>query len=222
MLNVVKVKTLFDHSLKYYKIDNDIILKKGMFFVGSTKFGDDLVEIQCPKRIFMTEIKWDETLKNMGITTDPQSARFAFEPTLYHPAKDSEIQKYNENDNRSKELLTLFNDKIKVHGLEMKIMGLHFTLDQKRLVCTYTANSRIDFRELVKELGVLLKQRIEMFQISIPESMKFIDSCGSCGRQLCCTMGCTAFIADKKHSLKSSKFLGVCGRTRCCSFFESN
>ncbi|MGL4563254.1 MAG: regulatory iron-sulfur-containing complex subunit RicT [Brevinema sp.] len=220
MLHIVKVKTLFDHSLKYYRINTDVLLKQGMLFIGATKFGNDIVEIQCPKRIEMTEEKWELTLKKMGITTDQSSQRFSFEPLLDRIAKESELKKYNQNVQKAMELLSLFKDKIKEYQLEMKIIGLHFTLDKERLVCTYTAENRIDFRELVKELGATLKQRIEMFQISIVESMKFINTCGSCGRQLCCTIGCTAFIGDRKTSSKTSKFLGVCGKARCCSFFD--
>ncbi|MGL4394348.1 MAG: regulatory iron-sulfur-containing complex subunit RicT [Brevinema sp.] len=197
------------------------MLKKGMHFVASTKFGDDMVEIQCPKRISMTQEEWEDTLKKMGITTDQQSARFAFEPVLRHPAKESEIQLYNDNSQKAAETLPLFKEKIQQHNLQMKIMGLHFTLDRGRLVCTYTADSRVDFRELVKELGVILKHRIEMFQISVAESMKFVDTCGSCGRQLCCSTGCTVGINNDRKGAKASKFLGVCGRTRCCSYFEN-
>lgn len=221
VLQVVKVKVLFNKSLQYYKIEDHILLKKGMLFVGTTKFGNDLVEINCPSKVELTEEEWHENLKKTGSVKDQNTSRFSFEPTLCHPAKESELEQYQNNRKKAEELLPLFKEKIKQYNLDMKIVELHFTLDKERLVCSYTAESRIDFREFVKDIGVKLKQRIEMFQIDVRESMTLLDVCGSCGRQLCCSMGCSSLNIDKKMSSKTSKFLGVCGKTRCCSFYEN-
>lgn len=226
MPKVVKVKTFFDNIVKYYLINSKTPLQKGMLFVGTTKFGQDLMEIACPKCQTVSDQEWEEILKSYG-TNDNKKNRFSFEPVLDHPAKDFEIKNYHLNQTYAQEYMKFFRQKIEEHDLEMKILSLYYPLSKERLVCIYTAEKRVDFREFVKDIGSIIKQRIEMFQMDIREAVSLSGICGCCGRMLCCSLGCAPFqnCPKKKEQLlkisgKSAKFLGLCGKTKCCMTYE--
>lgn len=222
MPKVVKVKTFFDNIVKYYLINSESPLQKGMLFVGTTKFGPDIMEITCPKYETISSQKWEEILKSYG-TND----RFSFEPVLDHPAKEFEIKNYHLNQTYAREHMKFFKQKISEYNLEMKLISLHYPLNKERLVCIYTAEKRVDFREFVKDIGSAIKQRIEMFQMDVREAVSSSETCGCCGRMLCCSLGCAPFqnCGKGKEQLlkisgKSAKIFGLCGKTKCCMAYE--
>ena len=118
-------------------------------------------------------------------------------------------------------------EKVKDHNLAMKVIATESTLDRKRLIFYFTADERIDFRELVRDLAGRFKTRIEMRQIGVRDEVKCIGGIGVCGRQTCCTLFLTSFepvsirMAKKQElALNPSKLSGICGRLMCCLGYE--
>ncbi|MBI5195835.1 MAG: hypothetical protein HZA10_05905 [Nitrospirae bacterium] len=118
-------------------------------------------------------------------------------------------------------------EKVKDHKLAMKVIATESTLDRKRLIFYFTADERIDFRELVRDLAGRFKTRIEMRQIGVRDEVKCIGGIGVCGRQTCCTLFLTSFepvsirMAKKQElALNPSKLSGICGRLMCCLGYE--
>ena len=120
-------------------------------------------------------------------------------------------------------------EKTRKHKLPMKIVGTEATLDRKRLVFYFTADGRIDFRELVRDLASKFKTRIEMRQIGVRDEVKSIGGIGCCGREVCCKVFLTSFepisirMAKKQELvLNPGKLSGICGRLMCCLGYEIN
>ncbi len=118
-------------------------------------------------------------------------------------------------------------EKVKSLNLPMKVIGTEATLDRKRLVFYFTAEGRIDFRELVRDLASKFKTRIEMRQIGVRDEVKFIGGIGCCGREVCCRIFLTSFepisirMAKKQELvLNPGKLSGICGRLMCCLGYE--
>jgi len=118
-------------------------------------------------------------------------------------------------------------EKVKKHNLPMKVVGTEATLDRKRLVFYFTAEGRIDFRELVRDLASKFKTRIEMRQIGVRDEVKFVGGIGVCGREVCCKVFLSSFepvsirMAKKQELvLNPGKLSGICGRLMCCLGYE--
>lgn len=219
MPSLVRAKTLFDNVSRQYRITSDLSLRRGMLILGTTCFGNDIVEIGCPKTTQVSAEEWD-VLFGKGDSQD-KSFYFSFEPQILRLAKDSEIEQHQENMQHALKYKDIFKKKIEEYNLDMKIVRLYYPLTKDKLVCVYTANKRVDFRLLVKDLGSALKQRIELYQISIRDAFGFIGGCGTCGSELCCALGFD-IPGDNRSGSRHSKCLGVCGKTKCCVFYESD
>ena len=118
--------------------------------------------------------------------------------------------------------------KIEDHELGMKLTAVHFTFDRSKLFVYYTAESRVDFRELIKDLGHMLKTRIQMVQIGVRDEARMIGGIGTCGRQLCCQGFLKDFSSvtidmakEQDLSLNTAKLSGLCGRLMCCIGYEN-
>ena len=118
-------------------------------------------------------------------------------------------------------------EKAREYKLDMKLVSTETTLDKKRLVFYFTADGRIDFRELVRDLAAKFKTRIEMRQIGVRDEVRLLGGIGACGRQACCSLFLTSFepitirMAKKQDlSINQSKLSGICGRLMCCLGYE--
>lgn len=142
-------------------------------------------------------------------------------------ATEEDIKTYEQIKAKEAEALKLCHTKISAHGLDMKLIEAEYTFDMAKLTFYFTADGRIDFRELVKDLASTFKTRIELRQIGIRDETKFMGGLGVCGRPFCC---CT-FLPDfcqvsikmakeQNLSLNSQKISGACGRLMCCLRFE--
>ena len=127
------------------------------------------------------------------------------------------------NKEKEKEAFKICLDKIHKHGLEMKLIDAEYTFDNNKILFYFTADGRIDFRELVKDLAAVFKTRIELRQIGVRDETKILGGIGSCGRPLCCATYMPEFIPvsikmakEQNLSLNPSKISGVCGRLMCC------
>lgn len=135
--------------------------------------------------------------------------------------KDNEQEKNNRI--REKEAFKICKDKIIKHGLEMKLIDAEYTFDNNKVLFYFTADGRIDFRDLVKDLASEFKTRIELRQIGVRDETKIIGGYGICGRPLCCHSYLSDFIPvsikmakEQNLSLNPTKISGVCGRLMCC------
>ena len=127
------------------------------------------------------------------------------------------------NKEKEKEAFKICQEKIKKHNLEMKLIDAEYTFDNNKVLFYFTADGRIDFRELVKDLASVFKTRIELRQVGVRDETKILGGIGICGRPLCCHSYLSEFIPvsikmakEQNLSLNPTKISGVCGRLMCC------
>ena len=138
-------------------------------------------------------------------------------------ATQKDIEQEADNKRKEKEAFRICLEKIKKHGLEMKLIDAEYTFDNNKVLFYFTADGRIDFRELVKDLASVFKTRIELRQIGVRDETKIVGGIGICGRPLCCHTHLSEFIPvsikmakEQNLSLNPTKISGVCGRLMCC------
>lgn len=142
-------------------------------------------------------------------------------------ATEEDFKKKQENEDFEKEAGQFCLERIMARGLSMKLILTETTLDRRRIIFYFTADGRIDFREIVKDLAARFKTRIEMRQIGVRDEAKIIGGLGICGRELCCKTFLTSFepisikmAKQQELVLNMSKLSGVCGRLMCCLGYE--
>ena len=140
-------------------------------------------------------------------------------------AADEEIERRNKE--KEKEAFKICLEKIKKHELDMKLIDTEYTFDNNKVLFYFTADGRIDFRDLVKDLASVFKTRIELRQIGVRDETKIVGGIGICGRPLCCASYLSEFIPvsikmakEQNLSLNPTKISGVCGRLMCCLKYE--
>ncbi len=144
-------------------------------------------------------------------------------------ATEEDERRAEYNAQREKEAFTVCQDKIIRHKLDMKLVSVEYTFDNSKIIFYFTANGRVDFRELVKDLAGVFKMRIELRQIGVRDEAKMLGGLGACGRQICCG----AFLGDfqpvsikmakeQNLSLNPTKISGQCGRLMCCLKYEQD
>lgn len=138
-------------------------------------------------------------------------------------ATEQDQKVVNKNKQKEKEAFKICLEKIRKHGLEMKLIDVEYTFDGNKILFYFTADGRIDFRELVKDLAAVFRTRIELRQIGVRDETKIRGGIGICGRPLCCSTYLTEFSAvsikmakEQNLSLNPTKISGVCGRLMCC------
>ena len=150
--------------------------------------------------------------------------------SVVHPLKEvlrvaTKDDDERESQNRSKErdAFKICQKKIREHGLEMKLIDAEYTFDNNKVLFYFTADGRIDFRQLVKDLASIFKTRIELRQIGVRDETKILGGIGICGRCLCCHTYLSEFVPvsikmakEQNLSLNQTKISGVCGRLMCC------
>ena len=148
-------------------------------------------------------------------------------PEVLRIANDSDIEQHHSNTDKENTAKKYFLESIKKHNLEMKLVDTHYQFDRKKLYFYYTADGRVDFRELVKELASEFKTRIELRQIGVRDEAKRIGGLGSCGREYCCSSFIVNFkkittqiAVEQNLSTYLSKHSGPCGKLKCCLSFE--
>ena len=138
-------------------------------------------------------------------------------------ASEEDEERYARNREREKEAMAICREKINKHGLEMKLIDTEFAFDNSKILFFFTADGRVDFRELVKDLAGVFRTRIELRQIGVRDETKILGGIGICGRPLCCHTWLTDFVPvsikmakEQNLSLNPTKISGVCGRLMCC------
>ncbi|MFW5972221.1 MAG: PSP1 domain-containing protein [Bacillota bacterium] len=209
MFTVVGVS--FKRAGKIYYFDpGDFELKMGDHVIVETARGIEFGEIVLNPR----EVSEDEIVAPLK--------------KVIRSATDDDYEKNTENKRLEKKAFDICLKKIKKHGLPMKLIDVEYTFDHNKIIFYFTAEGRVDFRELVKDLARVFKTRIELRQIGVRDEAKMIGGLGICGRPLCCSLFLRDFdpisikMAKKQElSLNPAKISGVCGRLMCCLKYES-
>lgn len=195
----------------YYFDPQNLKLKEGDKVIVETALGDEYGEVLIGNK----EIK-EENLAN------PLKK-------VIRIATEKDKKSYEEYKKKEPEALKKCQEKIEKHGLEMKLVDAEYKFDGSKLVFYFTADGRIDFRELVKDLASIFKTRIELRQIGVRDEIRRIGGNGACGRELCCCSFLGNFetvsikmAKEQNISLNPSKISGCCGRLMCCLKYEQN
>lgn len=210
MIKVIGVR--FKKAGKIYYFDpNGIDIKKGKFVVVETARG----------------IEFGECV--IGVKEIPETDIVAPLKSVIRVAEEEDINKHKENKVKEEEALSICLKKIEEHGLNMKLIDVEYTFDNNKVIFYFTADGRVDFRELVKDLATIFKTRIELRQIGVRDEAKMLGGLGPCGRPLCCStfLGDFASVSikmakEQNLSLNPSKISGICGRLMCCLNYEQS
>ncbi len=146
---------------------------------------------------------------------------------LLRVAREKDLKQIEENRTKAREAFSSCTKKIEEHKLDMKLVQAEYSFDRTKIVFYFTANGRIDFRNLVKDLAKIFKARIELRQIGVRDEARLFGGFGSCGRELCCTRFLKDFepvtikmAKEEGLPLNPPKISGLCGRLMCCLSFE--
>ena len=210
MKNIVGVR--FRRLGKIYFFDPQyLITKKGDYVIVDTIDGEDIAEVAIPNRK-IDEEKIVEPLKK-----------------VIRIANNRDMKHYEECKNKEKEAFDYCNKKIEELDLKVNLTDVEYKFNNTKLLFFFTADGRIDFRDLVKDLAANYKTRIELRQIGVRDEIKRIGGCGVCGRELCCCSFLNNFetvsikmAKEQNLSLNLSKISGNCGRLMCCLKYESD
>ncbi len=195
----------------YFFNPKGLKVKKGDKVIVETTQGEEYGEVMIPNR-FVNDEKIVAPLKK-----------------VIRLANNKDNKHYEECRKKEKEAFKICQKKIKEHNLKMTLTDVEYKFDDSKILFYFTADGRIDFRELVKDLAAIYKTRIELRQIGVRDEVKRIGGNGVCGRELCCCTFLRDFEAvsikmakEQNMSLNPSKISGNCGRLMCCLKYESN
>jgi len=148
---------------------------------------------------------------------------------IVRPALDGDLEKVEENRVEAQRAYETGVSKIEEHQLDMKLVDVEYTFDRNKIIFYFTAEGRVDFRNLVKDLASIFRTRIELRQIGVRDEAKMLGGIGPCGRMLCCSTFLGDFepvsikmAKDQNLSLNPSKISGLCGRLMCCLKYEND
>ena len=191
------------------------------FSPGNLKLSvNDKVIVETSRGVEMGRVKIaNKTVESKEIVSPLKDiTRIATEADIAHDEKNHEEEK---------NALVICQKKIEAHGLGMSLVDAEYTFDNSKLIFYFTCESRVDFRELVRDLASTFRTRIELRQIGIRDEAKMMGGLGICGRKLCCANFLSDFVQvsikmakEQNFSLNSSKVSGTCGRLMCCLRYE--
>ncbi len=195
---------------KIYYFDPDgIELQKGEYVIVETSRGVECGEV---------------AMANRSISDDEISYPLK---KLIRKATEDDLKKVSENKEKEKKAFDICLEKIKDHNLHMKLINVEYTFDNNKILFYFTADGRVDFRELVKDLAYVFRTRIELRQIGVRDEAKMIGGLGICGRPFCCKTFLGDFqpvsikmAKEQGMSLNPVKISGTCGRLMCCLKYE--
>uniref|UniRef100_A0A7C5ZDL7 Stage 0 sporulation protein n=1 Tax=Caldicellulosiruptor owensensis TaxID=55205 RepID=A0A7C5ZDL7_9FIRM len=208
MAEVVGVR--FKKAGKIYWFDpNNIDLKAGDDVIVETVRGIEMGKVMIEKR----EVPDEEIVQPLK--------------KVVRKATEEDYQKAQENMEKAAKALEICKEKVQKHGLPMKLLHAEYTFDNNKLLFYFTAEGRVDFRELVKDLAAVFRTRIELRQIGVRDDTKFRGGLGPCGREICCSVHLCEFVPisikmakQQGLVLNPAKISGLCGRLMCCLTYE--
>jgi len=205
---VYRVKVAHSNETILCVCEEKLEVHCGDFVIIPTKYGKDLGRVQG---------------RIMHLAPDDNKEIY----TINRKASENDLAKYETYEKNSKQAFEICREKIEQHTLDMKLVSAHYLLEEPKILFFFTAENRVDFRELVKDLVSIFKMRIELRQIGVRDESRVIGGLGICGRYLCCHA-----VSDKLNpvsikmakeqnmSLNSLKISGPCGRLLCCLGYE--
>lgn len=209
-MEVVGVRFSFTNRITYYSTMGNTY-EKGINVVCNSEYGNQV-------GLVVTNV----------IDVDPDKMNYTLVPII-KIADEEEIKKSKKNEEDARNALEKSKDLVKKHNLEMRMVNTIYTLDRDQLLFFFVADSRIDFRDLAKELASIYKTRIELRQIGVRDKAGLIGGIGICGGKLCCARFLKEFDSvsinmakNQNIALNPSKINGVCGRLLCCLKYEDN
>lgn len=189
----------------YYFDPAELPVEKGSHVVVETSRGTEYGTVVIGKR----DISEDEVVQPLK--------------KVSRIATEQDEERYAANKEKEKEALDICHEKIRKHNLPMRLIDVEITFDNSKIIFYFTADNRIDFRELVKDLASVFKTRIELRQVGVRDETKMLGGIGICGRPLCCNTYLSEFIPvsikmakEQSLSLNPTKISGICGRLMCC------
>jgi Uncharacterized homolog of PSP1 len=195
----------------YYFSPGDFMLEKSDKVIVETTRGIEFGELVIPSR----QVNEQELVLPLK--------------QVIRKAGTEDEQILEQNKAKEKEAFQVCLKKITEHHLPMKLVDVEYTFDGNKIIFSFTADGRVDFRELVKDLASVFRTRIELRQIGVRDEAKMIGGVGSCGRVLCCASFLGDFepvsirmAKDQKLSLNPTKISGICGRLMCCLKYEND
>jgi cell fate regulator YaaT (PSP1 superfamily) len=209
MVKIVGIQ--FQNNGKIHYFDScDLMLKPGDYVVADTAKGLDLGEVV------------------IGIREAEESANAPMRK-IVRIATPQDVQHSSENREKEREAYQTCQKKIAEHQLDMKLVSVEYAFDNSKILFYFTANGRVDFRSLVKDLASVFKMRIELRQIGVRDEAKMLGGLGPCGRPICCGAFLDEFqpvsikmAKEQNLSLNPTKISGVCGRLMCCLKYEQD
>ncbi|MGM9922196.1 MAG: stage 0 sporulation family protein [Bhargavaea sp.] len=210
LYNVVGVR--FKKAGKIYYFDpGEYSLDKGEYVIVETARGVEYGKVVIPPR----QMSGDDIVLPLKM--------------IVRPATEQDRASVRENEEEAKRTFDIAAGKIEDHGLEMKLVDVEYTFDRNKIIFYFTADGRVDFRNLVKDLASVFRTRIELRQIGVRDEAKMLGGIGPCGRMLCCSTFLGDFepvsikmAKDQNLSLNPSKISGLCGRLMCCLKYEND
>lgn len=177
-----------------------------------------------------------ETANGLSIGTVAKGNHLVEDDSITAPLKncirkanDNDLQKLKENEKKEAEAFTICEEKILAHKLEMKLVSVEYSFDGSKITFFFTADGRVDFRELVKDLAAKFRTRIELRQIGVRDEARMLGGLGICGQPYCCKRFLDDFqpvsikmAKEQGLSLNPTKISGSCGRLMCCLKYEQN
>jgi cell fate regulator YaaT (PSP1 superfamily) len=164
-----------------------------------------------------------------GIKEVPESEIVPPLKKIVRIADENDVNQHKENVKKKQRALELCQEKVNKHNLQMKLIDVEYTFDNSKIIFYFTADGRVDFRELVKDLAGVFKMRIELRQIGVRDEAKMVGGIGTCGKGLCCHTWLPEFepvsikMAKVQNlSLNPTKISGICGRLMCCLKYEND
>ena len=203
-------KTKLEYSSEgvYATAPDNVKLEAGDFVIIPTRYGKDLAKV-------------------MGISTTPVGIRPDDVVMIERKATPQDLERAAELRGKEESAFKIFQEKVAAHHLEMKLIATHYLLEEQKVLFFFSAENRVDFRELVKDLVSVFKMRIELRQIGVRDESRITGGLGVCGRPYCCHAVSDKLrpvsirmAKDQSLSLNSMKISGQCGRLLCCLSYE--
>jgi len=183
-------------------------LKEGDYVIIPTRYGKDLARV-------------------LGKCKHPIGLKKADIVTIERKASEDDIKKFEEYKQKEIDAFPVFKEKVALHKLDMKLVAVHFLLEESKALFFFSSENRVDFRELVKDLVSVFKMRIELRQIGVRDESRITGGLGVCGRPYCCSSisdrlppVSIKMAKEQNLSLNSMKISGQCGRLLCCLSYE--
>jgi len=193
----------------YYFDPNGLDLREGDFVIAATARGIEFGEVMCEPK----EVHEDELVAQLK--------------KIVRKATIEDFEREESNRQKEKDAFDICQEKINAHGLPMKLIDVEYCFDGSQIVFYFSADSRVDFRELVKDLAGMFKTKVQLHQVGVRDEAKLFGGLGPCGRHLCCASFLGTFDPVSMKMAKEQclflnpiKFSGVCGKLMCCLRYE--